>query len=137
MNYRSIHVHNFSVFLLLKQSCIYINYFLIPKNIKVLNNSILSLTLVSKCPPILWRNEHWDENEEAISRSRAPMPHSLGPQVPSLSQRITFYISKVISSSKAASFAKGLSRVFFNNTVQKHQFFGAQLSSQSNYHIHT
>ena len=33
--------------------------------------------------------------------------------------------------------SKGLSRVFFNTTVQKHQFFGAQLSSQSNSHIHT
>ena len=32
---------------------------------------------------------------------------------------------------------KGLSRVFSNITVQKHQFFGAQLSSQSNSHIHT
>ena len=32
---------------------------------------------------------------------------------------------------------KGLSRVFSNTTVQKHQFFGAQLSSQSNFHIHT
>ena len=33
--------------------------------------------------------------------------------------------------------SKGLSRVFSNNTVQKHQFFGVQLSSQSNFHIHT
>ena len=33
--------------------------------------------------------------------------------------------------------SKGLSRVFPNTTVQKHQFFGAQLSSQSNSHIHT
>ena len=33
--------------------------------------------------------------------------------------------------------SKGLSRVFFNTTVQHHQFFGAQLSSQSNSHIHT
>ena len=32
---------------------------------------------------------------------------------------------------------KGLSRVFSNTTIQKHQFFGAQLSSQSNAHIHT
>ena len=32
---------------------------------------------------------------------------------------------------------KGLSRVFSNTMVQKHQFFGAQLSSQSNSHIHT
>ena len=33
--------------------------------------------------------------------------------------------------------SKGLSRVFSNSTVQKHQFFSAQLSSQSNSHIHT
>ena len=33
--------------------------------------------------------------------------------------------------------SKELSRVFSNTTVQKHQFFGAQLSSQSNSHIHT
>ena len=33
--------------------------------------------------------------------------------------------------------SKGLSRVFFNTTAQKHQFFGTQLSSQSNSHIHT
>ena len=31
--------------------------------------------------------------------------------------------------------SKGLSRVFSNTTVQKHQFFGAQPSSQSNSHI--
>ena len=33
--------------------------------------------------------------------------------------------------------SKGLSRVFSNTTVQTHQFFSAQLSSQSNSHIHT
>ena len=33
--------------------------------------------------------------------------------------------------------SKGLSRVFSNTTVQKHQFFGAQLSSHSNSPIHT
>ena len=33
--------------------------------------------------------------------------------------------------------SKGLSRVFSNTTVQKHQFFGAQLSSQSNSRIFT
>ena len=32
--------------------------------------------------------------------------------------------------------SKGLSKVFSNTTVQKHQFFSAQLSSQSNSHIH-
>ena len=33
--------------------------------------------------------------------------------------------------------SKGLSRAFSNTTVQKHQFFSAQLSLQSNSHIHT
>ena len=33
--------------------------------------------------------------------------------------------------------SKGLSRVFSNTTVQKHQFFGAQFSLYSNAHIHT
>ena len=33
--------------------------------------------------------------------------------------------------------SRGLSRVFSNTAVQKHQFFRAQLSSQTNSHIHT
>ena len=33
--------------------------------------------------------------------------------------------------------SKGLSRVFSNTTVQKHQFFGSQLCLQSSSHIHT
>ena len=33
--------------------------------------------------------------------------------------------------------SKGLSRIFSNTTVQKHQLFTARLSSQSNSHIHT
>ena len=33
--------------------------------------------------------------------------------------------------------SKGLSRVFSNTTVQKYQFFGAQPSLRSNFHIHT
>ena len=33
--------------------------------------------------------------------------------------------------------SKGLSRVFSNTTIQKHQFFGAQPSSQSNSHLYT
>ena len=33
--------------------------------------------------------------------------------------------------------SKGCSRVFSNTTVQKHEFFGAQLSLPSNCHIHT
>ena len=36
-----------------------------------------------------------------------------------------------------ALLSKGLSRFFSNTTAQKHQFFSAQLSSESNSHIHT
>ena len=36
-----------------------------------------------------------------------------------------------------SSHSKGLSRVFSNTTVQKHQFFGTQLFPQSSSHIHT
>ena len=36
-----------------------------------------------------------------------------------------------------SSQSKGLSRVFSNTTVQKHQFFGTQLSLWSTSHIHT
>ena len=33
--------------------------------------------------------------------------------------------------------SKGLSTIFYNTIVQKHQFFSVQVSSQSNSHIHT
>ena len=33
--------------------------------------------------------------------------------------------------------SKGLSKIFSNTTVQKHQFFSAQLSLESSSHIHT
>ena len=36
-----------------------------------------------------------------------------------------------------SSQSKGLSRVFSNSTVQKHQFFSTQLSLWSNFHMHT
>ena len=39
--------------------------------------------------------------------------------------------------SRIALQSKGLSGVFSSTTVQKHQFFGAQLSLYSNSHIHT
>ena len=38
---------------------------------------------------------------------------------------------------RAAIHSKGLSRVFSNTTVQKHQFFGTQLSLHSNSQSHT
>ena len=43
----------------------------------------------------------------------------------------------LVGSPYSSLLERRLSRVFSNTTVQKHQFFGAQLSSQSNSHIHT
>ena len=45
--------------------------------------------------------------------------------------------SGLISFGMISLLSKGLSRVFSNTTVQKHQFFGAQPSWWSNSHIHT
>ena len=45
--------------------------------------------------------------------------------------------SNVYSTGWISLQSKGLSRVFSNTTVQKHQFFGAQLSLYANSHIHT
>ena len=55
--------------------------------------------------------------------------------------RFSFSISPSNEYSVLMSFrilqSKRLLRAFSNTTVQKHQFFGVQLSSQSNSHIHT
>ena len=45
--------------------------------------------------------------------------------------------SELISFKMISLQSKGLSRVFSNITVQKHQFFGTQPSLQSSSHIHT
>ena len=60
-------------------------------------------------------------------------------------QSVSFSISSSNEYSELISFkidwislsSGGLSRFFSNTTIQKHQFFTAQLSLWSNYHIHT
>ena len=47
------------------------------------------------------------------------------------------WVSDAIITELISLQSKGFSRVFSNTTVQKHQFFGAQLSLQINCHIHT
>ena len=64
----------------------------------------------------------------SILQGTLPNPGS-EPRSPALCTAEIFFTTR-------ATWAKGLARVF-NTTVQKHQFFGAQLSSQSNFHIHT
>ena len=74
-------------------------------------------------------------SSESVLRRRLPKYWSLSiSHSPSseYSGLISFRMDRLISLQ-----SKGLSRVFSNTTVQKHQFFSAQLSLWSNFHIHT
>ena len=91
--------------------------------------------LSSPSPPVLnpsqhqslfqWVNSAWGGQSTGASALASFLPKNTQGWSPS---EWTGWIS---------SQSKGLSRVFSNTTVQKHQFFGIQLSSQSNSHIHT
>ena len=72
-----------------------------------------------------WVNSTWGGQSFAVSPSASVLPVNTQDWSP---LGWTGWISLQ---------SKGLSRVFSNTTVQKYQFFGAQLSSQSNSHIHT
>ena len=72
-----------------------------------------------------WVNSTWGGQSTGVSALASFLPKKSQAWSPS---EWTGWIS---------SQSKGLSRVFSNTTVQKHQFFGAQPSSQSNSHIHT
>ena len=72
-----------------------------------------------------WVNSHWGDQSIGVSASASVLPMNTQDRSPS---GWTAWISLQ---------SMGLSRVFSNTTVQKHQFFGAQLSSQSSSHIHT
>ena len=68
---------------------------------------------------------HWGGQSTGVSASASFLPNKSQGWSPS---EWTGWISLQ---------SKGLSRVFFNTTVQKHQFFCSQPSSPSNSHIHT
>ena len=105
---------------------------------------------------------HVHQLSDAIQPSHPPSSPSLPVPNPSQHQRLFQWVSsshevaKVLVSALASFLpkksqgwspsewtgwislqSKGLSRVFSNTTVQKHQFFGGQPSSQFNSHIHT
>ena len=72
-----------------------------------------------------WVNSAWGGQSIGVSASTSALPMNIQDWSP---LGWTGWI---------ALQSKGLSRVFSNTTVQKQQFFHAQLSSQSNSHIHT
>ena len=92
-----------------------------------------SVVPFSSCPKSLPASESfpmsqlftWGGQSTGVSASASVLPMNTQEQSP---LEWTGWISLQ---------SKGLSRVFSNTTVQKHQFFGAQLSSQPNSHIHT
>ena len=72
---------------------------------------------------------------ESVLRIRWPKYWSLSFNISPSNEHpglISFRMDRLISLQ-----SEGLSGVFSNTTVQKHQFFGAQLSLWSNSHIHT
>ena len=76
--------------------------------------------------PFQWVNSsHWGGQSIGVSASASFLPKKSQGWSPS---EWTGWISLL---------SKGLSRVFSNTTLQKHQFFGAQPSSQSNSQIRT
>ena len=87
----------------------------------------------SSCPQSLPASESfpmsqlfaWDSQSTGVSASASFLPKKCQGWSPS-EWTVWIFLQ-----------SKGLSRVFSNTTVQKHQFFGAQLSSQSNSHIHS
>ena len=87
----------------------------------------------SSCPQSLPASESFPMSQLFAWGSQSPGVSALASFLPKKSQgwspsEWTGWISLQ---------SRGLSRVFSSTTVQKHQFFCAQLSSQSNSHIHT
>ena len=75
-------------------------------------------------------------SNESVLSIRWPKDWSLGFSISPSNEHpglISFWMGWLDRLSQS----KGPSRVFSNTTVQKHQFFSSQLSSQSNSHIHT
>ena len=92
-----------------------------------------SVVPFSSCPQSLPASESFPRNQLFTSGGQSTGVSALASLLPKNTQdwsplEWTAWISLQY---------KGLSRVFSNTIVQKHQFFGAQLSSQSNSHIHT
>ena len=86
-------------------------------------------TITYQAPPSMGfsRQEYW---------SGLPFPSPGDLPDPGIEPRSPALQANALTSEPPGK-PKGLSRVFSSTTVQKHQFFGTQLSSQSNSHIHT
>ena len=93
-----------------------------------------SYPLSSPSPPACNFSQHQVFSSESVLHLRWPKNWSPSLSI-SPSNEYSGPISFILWSDLLA--VQGLSRVFSNTTVQKHQFFGTQLSLWSNSHIHT
>ena len=101
----------------------------------------------NSCPLSHWCHPTISSSVVPFSSHLQSFAASVSPSISSLNQVANYWsFSPSNEYSGLISFrmdwldlllSKGLSRVFSNTTIQKHQFFGAQPSSQSNSRIHT
>ena len=91
--------------------------------------------LLSPSPPAFNLSQHQVFSKESVLRIRWPkywnFTFSISPSNEYLGL-ISVGLTSLVSWQ-----SKGLSRVFSNTGIQKHQFFGTQPSLWSNSHIHT
>ena len=115
-----------------------------------INHSTPGLPVYHQLPEFIQTHVH--RGSEAIQPSHPLSSPSPPAPNPSQHQSLFQWVNSLHEVAKVLGFqgwspsewtgwislqSKGLSRVFSNTTVQKHQFFSAQPSSQSNSHIHT
>ena len=91
--------------------------------------------LLSPFPPAPNPSQHQSLSSESTLRMRCPKYWSFSFSIIPSKEHPGLIPSEWTDWISLQS--KGLSGVFSNTIVQKHQFFGTQLSSQSNPHIHT
>ena len=97
----------------------------VPSNHLILCRPLLLLSSIFPCIRVFSNESGFTSGSQSTGASASVLPMNIQDGFP-LGK--TDWISLQ---------SKGLSRVFSNTTVQKHQFFGTQFSSQSNSHIHT
>ena len=125
-----------------------------------MNHSTPGLPVHHQLPEFTQTHVHWVGNDiqpsHPLSSPSPPAPNPFQLMLFPMSQLFTWSGQSIGVSALASVFpmntqdwsplgwigwislqSKGLSRVFSNTTVQKHQFFSTPLSSQSNSHIHT
>ena len=102
------------------------------------SESVMPSNHLSLCPPLLWLQAFPASGSFLMSWFFISACRSMGASAPTSvpTMNIQDWFSLGLTSLICLP-SKGLSTVFSNSTVQKHQFLGAQPSLWSNSHTHT